>query len=332
VKFRASLCKRTRRSSRSLPQRGGLGGTSPRVQVRFCPSVATLDDYFARDFTTLMTKTELTLTRHDGSGVPATITARVHYDTNAYARYVSYLVPASTSLDSLDYLISHVGDVMSQVESGTMVTMGNANPGVFADPPMLDVRTLPFSGRIYAYVDAAVSPERARGFIASAGAAGLHLEIRDASYAEFQAMHEQPLAFICHDSRDKDDVARPLAVKLSSMLCPVWFDEFTLRIGDSLRESIDTGLSECPKCIVILSPNFCDLQGWTSAEFNGAMARHIAEGRNVILPIWHNMTRDDVMAYSPMIADVFALKSDLGVDELARQISRVVTPAPPAAT
>jgi hypothetical protein len=49
--------------------------------------------------------------------------------------------------------------------------------------------------------------------------------------------------FICHASEDKEEVARPLAESLRERGYAVWFDEFELDVGDSLREAIDQGLA-----------------------------------------------------------------------------------------
>ena len=47
--------------------------------------------------------------------------------------------------------------------------------------------------------------------------------------------------FICHTTEDKADVVRPLATALDDAGLRVWYDEFELRIGDSLRRKIDRG-------------------------------------------------------------------------------------------
>jgi TIR domain len=108
------------------------------------------------------------------------------------------------------------------------------------------------------------------------------------------------------------------------MLCPVWYDEYSLNPGDSLRESIDRGLSTCPKCIVILSSAFLSNPGWAKGEFNAIISRHFAEGGSILVPIWHGVDRDEVAAYSPLVADVVALNSNVGLEELVRQIFRAV--------
>lgn len=62
--------------------------------------------------------------------------------------------------------------------------------------------------------------------------------------------------FISHASEDKDAVVRPLAISLQQKGLKVWFDEFELRIGDSLRQKIDKGLANSRFGIVVLSKNF----------------------------------------------------------------------------
>jgi histidyl-tRNA synthetase len=43
--------------------------------------------------------------------------------------------------------------------------------------------------------------------------------------------------FVSHASEDKDAIARPLAKELRSRGLRVWYDEFELKIGDSLSEN-----------------------------------------------------------------------------------------------
>jgi len=62
--------------------------------------------------------------------------------------------------------------------------------------------------------------------------------------------------FICHASEDKDSFVRPLAMGLQEAQLKVWYDEFTLNAGDSLRRSIDKGLAGSRWGLVVLSPYF----------------------------------------------------------------------------
>ncbi|HUW33009.1 MAG TPA: toll/interleukin-1 receptor domain-containing protein, partial [Planctomycetota bacterium] len=62
-------------------------------------------------------------------------------------------------------------------------------------------------------------------------------------------------AFISYASEDKGYV-HPLARELTKLRFRVWYDEFELAVGDSLRRSIDKGLANSRFGIVILSPHF----------------------------------------------------------------------------
>src|SRR2546423_359737 len=78
--------------------------------------------------------------------------------------------------------------------------------------------------------------------------------------------------FISHASEDKDDVARPLADLFIQKGLKVWYDEYTLIVGDSLRRSIDRGLAGSRYGLVILSPHFFEKE-WPQKELDGLVAR-----------------------------------------------------------
>ena len=84
----------------------------------------------------------------------------------------------------------------------------------------------------------------------------------------------------------------------------VWYDEFELKIGDSLRRKIDRGLAKSRFGIVILSKAFIK-KGWTNYELDGIISK-ANTGEQVILPIWHGITKQEVLDYSPSLADKVA--------------------------
>ncbi|MFA7263325.1 MAG: toll/interleukin-1 receptor domain-containing protein [Caulobacter sp.] len=133
--------------------------------------------------------------------------------------------------------------------------------------------------------------------------------------------------FICHASEDKDALVRPLAEALRESNLDVWYDEFSLEIGDSLREAIDRGLSASNYGIVVLSPSFF-LKPWTQRELNGLVAREMGSRQKIILPIWHEVTFGEVLLYSPPLADVRAAMSSVGIEKLARDLVRKIKPNP----
>ncbi|MEO8630127.1 MAG: toll/interleukin-1 receptor domain-containing protein [Betaproteobacteria bacterium] len=123
-------------------------------------------------------------------------------------------------------------------------------------------------------------------------------------------------AFISHAREDKDAIARPLADALRARRVDVWFDEYSLRPGDSLRESIDAGLATCDYGIVILSPAFF-AKRWPTSELNGLFNRDLASGRRFLFPVWHNIEASEVLAASPMLADRVAISSTRGAGDIA---------------
>lgn len=153
---------------------------------------------------------------------------------------------------------------------------------------------------------------------------GLWLTLRGSEYVKKKMELEKPLAFISHDSRDKAEIAGPIAVGLQKLMCPVWYDEFSLKVGDHLRETIERGLKEAKKCVLILSPNFFSNNGWTKTEFNSIFTREILEQRSVVLPVWYKVSARDVYEYSPSLADRVGLKWDRGADEVIGQLYRAI--------
>jgi formylglycine-generating enzyme required for sulfatase activity len=132
--------------------------------------------------------------------------------------------------------------------------------------------------------------------------------------------------FISHAWEDKEDIARPLAEALRRKGLRVWYDEFTLTLGDSLRRSIDRGLAQSRYGVVILSPNFFAKE-WPQKELDGLAAREVS-GEKVVLPIWHNVTVEQVREYSPTLADRVAVSSDRGLEHVVKELLRVIKPVP----
>ena len=129
--------------------------------------------------------------------------------------------------------------------------------------------------------------------------------------------------FISHASEDKDEVVRPLAMALKNAGLSVWYDEFELKIGDSLRRKIDKGLTNSRFGIVVLSRSFIK-KGWTNYELDGIITKVIG-GEQVLLPIWHNITKQEVVDFSPSIADKLARNtSNFTIQEIAQEISELI--------
>ena len=128
--------------------------------------------------------------------------------------------------------------------------------------------------------------------------------------------------FICHASEDKKDVARPLAAALVLKGFSVWYDEYELRLGDSLRRSIERGIANSTYGLVVLSPNFFAKE-WPKRELDGLTSIEISSGKT-ILPIWHKVSLDDVRLFSPVLADKVAVDTKRGIPYLVNEIVKAI--------
>ncbi|MCI0618518.1 toll/interleukin-1 receptor domain-containing protein [bacterium] len=128
--------------------------------------------------------------------------------------------------------------------------------------------------------------------------------------------------FISHASEDKTEVASPLAYHLVKNGLRVWIDDFELTLGDSLRRSIDRGLTESRFGIIILSPKFFKKE-WPKRELDGLFARDDGTEK-VILPIWHKITKDDVIKVAPTLADKLAVSTENGIEYVTQKVLQAV--------
>lgn len=134
--------------------------------------------------------------------------------------------------------------------------------------------------------------------------------------------------FISHASEDKDDIVRKLAEALKESGFKVWYDEFELNVGDSLREKIDIGLKNSQYGIVVISPAFVNKKRWTEYELNGMVAREM-NGHKVILPIWHKISKDEVLQFSPTLADKMALNTAIhSTEDIIKALKGLFPTAP----
>jgi hypothetical protein len=128
--------------------------------------------------------------------------------------------------------------------------------------------------------------------------------------------------FISHASEDKRAFVAPLAERLMFQGLRVWYDDFSLTVGDSLRRTIDHGLSGSRFGIVVLSPSFF-AKDWPQKELDGLVARE-HDGSKVLLPIWYKVSAADVRRHSPILAGRVAVAADHGLDHVVARILAAV--------
>lgn len=129
--------------------------------------------------------------------------------------------------------------------------------------------------------------------------------------------------FISHAGEDKDAIARPLADELRARGRSVWFAEYELLVGDSLSRRIDEGLASSTVGVVILSHDFFRKE-WPRRELDALNTRRMAGEANVIVPVWHGVTVDDVRTFSLPLADVVAANAADGSEVLADHVERLL--------
>ncbi len=207
--------------------------------------MASLHEYYLKDFSR-----DLSIDRKwtfkdqsSGSELAGEVTARLHLDFTANAKYISFYVPSIEGVTLPEaILMNSIGEILEWPKTDVGVFLG-------FEGDQMDGRDLNFAGRVYFYSERPVPQDLPTQLHSEAKANGHHLVFRSVDYMQARNRSERPRAFICHDSRDKEQIAEPLALQLHQFMCPVWYDDFTLKVGDSLRESIEAGLKQCEKCI-----------------------------------------------------------------------------------
>ena len=295
--------------------------------------MATLREYFDTD----SGNTIKIYCRHnlDGSDVELVVLC----DFSAYVAWVSCYVTGERSLDFFIRLVQSLQHGQTKLAMGDKIVLPASRtfPGdlrvfnqtdidilvrPYGNPDWISWKELTTSMRLFIYSESDLRDDEIRALQAEARKSNHHVLFRSRKYVSERSSHEKPVAFISHDSRDKDDVARKIAINLQRMMCPVWYDEFSLRVGSNLRDSIESGLKSCKKCILILSPNFFANNGWTKKEFDSIFTREVLEQKQLVLPVWHGVTKEMVYNYSPSLLNVKGLDWDkLGEDEACKQLA-----------
>ena len=130
--------------------------------------------------------------------------------------------------------------------------------------------------------------------------------------------------FVSHASEDKKDFVRPLVITLKNMGVDVWYDEFSIKPGDSISESLDKGLIECNYGLIILSPDFLNKR-WTEYELKSLISKEVYKGKTII-PIWYHVNYEMIANRSLYLADKNALMGNMGIPRLAFEIIKIVRP------
>ena len=132
--------------------------------------------------------------------------------------------------------------------------------------------------------------------------------------------------FISHAWEDKQEFVDEFVDALRSRGIKVWYDTSEIKWGDSMRKRIDDGLKKSRFGVAVLSPNYlAEGKYWTKAELDGLFQIESINGKT-LLPIWHNLTKKEVMSYSPIIASKLAMTTaTMTPDEIAAELVKILS-------
>ncbi|ENH96891.1 hypothetical protein J416_08262 [Gracilibacillus halophilus YIM-C55.5] len=130
--------------------------------------------------------------------------------------------------------------------------------------------------------------------------------------------------FISHSSDDKDGFVNDLAKAIKEADISIWYDSDSIGWGKSIRQEIDKGLRHSRYGIVVISPSFID-KYWTNYELDGILNKESSSNQQMLLPIWHNVTADQVNKYSYSLSDKLALNSGINtINEIVENIKNLL--------
>lgn len=132
--------------------------------------------------------------------------------------------------------------------------------------------------------------------------------------------------FVSHASEDKESFVNDFVNELQNLNIKIWYDTNQIQWGDSLRKEIDEGLKKSRYSVVILSKNYIrEDKYWTKAELDGLFQLDSVYEKR-ILPIWHDITKKQLMDFSPLIAGRSAMNTTyMTPKEIANELKKIIT-------
>ena len=147
---------------------------------------------------------------------------------------------------------------------------------------------------------------------------------KNIQFNEIQDLEEYDV-FISHAWEDKESFVDEFVMCLKELDLKVWYDKDQISWGDSMRKRIDEGLKKSTFGVAVLTPNYiAEGKYWTKAELDGLFQLESINGK-MLLPIWHNLTKKEVMEYSPIIASKLAMNTAVSTpQEIAIELKKIV--------
>lgn len=128
--------------------------------------------------------------------------------------------------------------------------------------------------------------------------------------------------FLCHAWDDRKSAAKELYDKLKAKGVTVWFSEKDVPLGAPLLREIDKGLANSRMGIVLVTPSFLKRikgEGIADKELSALLAR------DLLVPIVHNTTFEDLREVSPLLGSRSGLSTiEESMEDVAAKIAELV--------
>jgi hypothetical protein len=204
----------------------------------------------------------------------------------------------------------------------------------WADPSTgLDdsLKACPYTKNLFIFTDSVQLPKGQ--IVRAASLRGLKTKIIDDHQWAMIWDSRQPDAFLCHDVRDQKPFVETLYHELSRRMLKVWYAEYSLTVGDDLAGMIDKGLAQCRYAIIVVSKHLLENVGWGSGEMNALLNRQMSSGgKKLLLPVWLDVEKDQVVNRSVLLANIVALKSSEGMSTICDNSSVITSQEKPSSS
>lgn len=129
--------------------------------------------------------------------------------------------------------------------------------------------------------------------------------------------------FLCHAWDDRKDAAKELHDQLEMNGVSVWFSEKDVLLGATLLREIDKGLAKSRVGIVLVTPALLKRlagEGIADKELSALLAR------DLLVPIVHNTTYEDLREVSPLLGSRSGLSTaEDSMANIASKLAELVT-------
>lgn len=129
-------------------------------------------------------------------------------------------------------------------------------------------------------------------------------------------------AFISFADEDKHYTAQ-LVKLLEKKGLQVWFSGTELRKKPTdLLDDVNQGMAQSKYGIAVISSHYIRKK-WTKTELGALFARE-PEDEKTLIPLWHEITYDELRQKLPIICDRFAFETKNGLEETAQKVYQII--------